>query len=333
MTVKHYWILSVLAGFIFVYMLGCLKDDTFPDLKGSYLGQKPPGMKPELFAPGIVSTGEDESTIVFSPDDRELFYTRKMGPEKRQTILTSTVKNGTWIKPHIAHFSGKYYDAVTSISPDGKRLFFLSMRPQKENESPFEVQNIWFMEKHGIEWRKPQILPSPINSSARKLGGFLSKDGYFYFSTSREGEISGQCRAKIISGEVTRIENINHFYNFNMPCLEIAREPNEKFIVFVSYNQPDGYGNFDLYVSFKNDNNSWTTPKNLGERINTSANEHFPTFSPDGKYMFFVSDRISNEFKNINRADVQTGQDSPMNGSSDIYWVDAKIIKKLKAKY
>jgi hypothetical protein len=33
------------------------KPNDFPKLTGPYLGQKPPGMKPEIFAPGIVSTG------------------------------------------------------------------------------------------------------------------------------------------------------------------------------------------------------------------------------------------------------------------------------------
>ena len=32
------------------------QDDDFPKLTGSYLGQQPPGMTPEIFAPGLVST-------------------------------------------------------------------------------------------------------------------------------------------------------------------------------------------------------------------------------------------------------------------------------------
>jgi Tol biopolymer transport system component len=311
------------------------QDKDFPKLTGPYLGQKPPGKTPELFAPGIVSTGEDEAIAVFSPDGKEFFYAKKMGSEKRLTIITSTLKDGIWTKPDIAHFSGKYYDTVTCISPDGHSLFFISLRPQKESEPPFEMQNIWVMKKEGSEWQNPTILPPPINSDARELGGFLSKDGYFYFSTSREGDLNGNCRAKIINGEFTRIESINHHYNFDMPHIEIAHDPDGKFIVFVSFDQKDGYGKFDLYVSFKKDNNLWAIPKNLGERINTPANEHFPTFSPDGRYLFFVSDRVSNEFKNNTKMtafDIQKMKESPMNGSSDIYWIDAKIIEELRTK-
>lgn len=42
--------------------------DDFPVLKGSYLGQKPPGRLPEVFAPSIISTAFDEFKIVFLPD-------------------------------------------------------------------------------------------------------------------------------------------------------------------------------------------------------------------------------------------------------------------------
>jgi hypothetical protein len=34
---------------------GQIPQKDFPVLKGPYLGQKPPGMIPEIFAPGIVS--------------------------------------------------------------------------------------------------------------------------------------------------------------------------------------------------------------------------------------------------------------------------------------
>jgi hypothetical protein len=44
----------------------------FPKLTGPYLGQKPPGMKPELFATGIVSSSDaTEYGIALMPDRKE----------------------------------------------------------------------------------------------------------------------------------------------------------------------------------------------------------------------------------------------------------------------
>jgi len=61
---------------------------------------------------------------------------------------------------------------------------------------------------------------------------------------------------------------------------------------------------FSIYISFKNKDNSWTEPKELGEKLNMDGNQS--RISPDGKYFFFV------------------GND----GMS--YWVSAKIIEELR---
>jgi hypothetical protein len=41
-----------------------------------YLGQPVPGLTPERFAPGLVSTPAIELNSVFSPDQREFYFTR-----------------------------------------------------------------------------------------------------------------------------------------------------------------------------------------------------------------------------------------------------------------
>lgn len=47
----------------------------FPVLTGPYLGQKPPGMKPEVFAPGIVSVKKyREYVCIFTSDGRECVF-------------------------------------------------------------------------------------------------------------------------------------------------------------------------------------------------------------------------------------------------------------------
>lgn len=44
-------------------------------LEGSYFGQKPPGLTPELFAPGVISVnGRFEGAVSFSPDLDEIYF-------------------------------------------------------------------------------------------------------------------------------------------------------------------------------------------------------------------------------------------------------------------
>jgi hypothetical protein len=73
-----------------------------------------------------------------------------------------------------------------------------------------------------------------------------------------------------------------------------------------------GFGNNDLYISFRQRDGSWGSAINLGAKINTGAEEGGAYVTPDGKYLFF--NRYINE-KN-----------------AGIYWVNAQIIETLRPK-
>jgi len=57
--------------------------------------------------------------------------------------------------------------------------------------------------------------------------------------------------------------------------------------LFFASDRPDGYGGYDIYVSRKI-GDTWTTPENLGPKVNTQGNEIAPHF--DGSIIYFSSD-------------------------------------------
>jgi hypothetical protein len=71
----------------------------------------------------------------------------------------------------------------------------------------------------------------------------------------------------------------------------------------------------------------------MGETINTSATEVYPFVSADGKYLFFGSNRRTH--KDYSETPLTYEEkinilNSPGNGNTDIYWMDAAIIESLK---
>jgi hypothetical protein len=64
----------LLSGGIFILFI-CIfhAQETYLELKGPYLGQKPPEMTPTIFAPGIVSKPESRACV--SSDGNYLFFT------------------------------------------------------------------------------------------------------------------------------------------------------------------------------------------------------------------------------------------------------------------
>ena len=61
--------------------------------------------------------------------------------------------------------------------------------------------------------------------------------------------------------------------------------PDGNALYFAS-DRPDGFGGYDLFVSYRFGNN-WTTPENLGPVVNTKGDEITPFF--DGKNLYFSS--------------------------------------------
>jgi len=59
--------------------------------------------------------------------------------------------------------------------------------------------------------------------------------------------------------------------------------------IFFTSNKSGGYGGYDIYYADIFDDGSLGTPKNLGPEINTSQDEKYPFFSPDGKNLYFAS--------------------------------------------
>lgn len=72
-------------------------------------------------------------------------------------------------------------------------------------------------------------------------------------------------------------------YSTGFPCFS----PNGDRMYFAS-DRPDGFGGYDLFVSYKLEGNNWSTPENLGPVINSPGNEVSPFY--DGTMLFFSSD-------------------------------------------
>jgi len=64
--------------------------------------------------------------------------------------------------------------------------------------------------------------------------------------------------------------------------------PDGKLAFFIACHRPDGKGSCDIYMA-KRHGNLWKDPVNLGFPVNTSAWESSPSFSSDGKTLYFTS--------------------------------------------
>ncbi|UCE07568.1 MAG: PD40 domain-containing protein [bacterium] len=325
-------LISICIYIVVFHSSFCNAKEKFPVLKGPYLGQTPPGMTPEIFAPGIISFGFHENGIVFSPDGTELFYSTSDNKYAFKTFIYLKKEKNEWSAPELAPFSGSYYDHSLFFSPDGKKLYFSSKRPLASSSNPKQDLDIWVIEKDGSVWGKPAHMDGPLNTDKSEQITSIAANGTIYLRTNYEEDGKWAIyRSRFDNGAYTAAKNlddtINAGYNEGNPFVS----PDESFLLFKS-GRPGGYGNTDLYVSFRQKDYSWGEPINLGPKINSPENELEPRLSPDGKYLFFTSFRKHDPkiFKGKTYEEFMKLYRSPQNGYGTLYWVDAKIIESLK---
>ncbi|MDC1106382.1 OmpA family protein [Prolixibacteraceae bacterium] len=124
----------------------------------------------------------------------------------------------------------------------------------------------------------------------------------------------------------------NMGYPINTPENEGAQciSADGRLLFLTACNRVGGKGSCDIYVSMKQSNNSWSSPKNLGKPVNTSGWESQPSVSADGRYLFFVSNRKGSKGKtDIYRAE-RTAYD--MNGAP-IFGVVAPLNNMVNTVY
>lgn len=265
--------------------------DELPVLKGPYLGQKPPGLIPEAFAPGIVTTEHYEFSGVFTPDLKEFYLIRGGGKYEKPTFIVFQNKNDRWHESVISPWAGQPF-----IAPDGKTMY-LGRR---------------YMERAEAGWSEVKSLGAPFNDMPIMRLTASAKGTYFF--DEFKPDFTGSIRySRLVNGKREEPKLLGKEINSGKSFHPFIA-PDESYIIFDGKRE-DGYGDSDIYISFRAKDGSWGTPINLGDKINTEAWEASASVTPDGKYLFFNRNMSKDNHENV-----------------DIFWVDAQFIETLRPK-
>lgn len=258
--------------------------------------------EPTIFEEGIISVSNgNEYGISFMPDGNTAYFTRRDIDTGKKRIYTIKKEENGWSKPSIATFSTDE-DESAFVNNDGSKLYFASYKPLPTGNTTQEMDmNIWVINKTNYGWSKPKPLSGTINKSMNKdttwptnyeAGPATDANGNLYYwtkGTKSEGTNLYFSKLKDNGDFGNPLELLppsSHTNYDTAPQLS----PDGNILVFSSDNRYDGYGDSDIYYSVKS-GNSWSIPKNLGPVINSSQSDGFPSFSPDGKYFYFSSNR------------------------------------------
>jgi len=309
---KKYNVLGV-AVLIFLVLISPIaaQENDFPILKGPYLGQVRPGMTPEIFAPGIVSS-EDRvyANVTFTPDFSEICWTPNCGDSLKWHggLIISKFQDGSWTRPSEVRFLDEDYNHRSPFySYDGKRLYFQGHL--HSNQGWDQKERFYFVEKTPKGWSEPKLLDTIFNKYSIHWQFSLDTHGNIFFGGSPRGvaNTGGIYFAKFSNGMYQEPQLIFSNEKYGEAVFGPVISPQNDYIIFARIH-PRGSTNpriFSIYISFRKGEHDWSEPQQLGAKFDLDSNQ--PRISPDGKYIFFVSN------------------------DSKAYWVDARVIEEFRS--
>jgi len=297
--------------FFFVVIAGTVsaQQKSFPVLKGPYFGQASPGVTPEVFAPGIISTNAIEASLTFSYDGHFLVFRR--GFRENTEIYLAEYKAGVWAEPARAPFFVKQYGfGDFTFSPNEPVLYFTTRRPLQEGQDRAESANLWKVKYDNGEWLTPTPVGDAVNSPLHEsyLSASNDKTLFFFRRFDEENGLSDIMVSEFRNGDYSAPTKMGKEINTQWDEWDPGIAPDESLLVFCS-TKPSGYGRDDLYVSFRAKDGSWLNAINLGDEINSEGSENRPFITADGKYLFY---------------------NKSSGGNRDVYWVDLGVVQKLR---
>jgi Tol biopolymer transport system component len=274
-----------------------------------WTGQAPAVAAP--FAPGIVARPDtEESMLTVGSNGDEIFWgvSRVWFPMSRVSeIWTARRTPGGWSRGERASFSFGYSDGDPFVSPDGRRVFFVSVRPVGAPRRDFDL---YVVERTADGWSPARNLGRNVNSPEDELYPSVAADGTLYFASERSGvwhiyrarpQADGSYgQPEVLPGAV----NLPRVWSFN-PFISA----DGRTLVFTSLNRPGGLGKGDIWIAEANAAGVFDSVRNAGPMINTAEEEFHPTLSPDRRALFFVR-------RNTSRPD----------GNADVFWIRPSAI-------
>ncbi|MEO0895317.1 MAG: ankyrin repeat domain-containing protein [Bacteroidota bacterium] len=278
------------------------------EIRGPYMGQARPGLTAKVFAPNFISTEEYEFGSVFNKKGDEFYYGVDVGGNSE--IRFTQLVNGSWTRPKVLLADKVYGYNDPFLSPDEQRLYFISRRAM-DGKGPLKKDyDIWFVERKGSSWSEPINAGPNINSEGNEYYISFTQDGTMYYSSNGKPRPDKNrsdmdiYSSKFVDGKFQKAVSAGDAINTVNYEADVFIDPAERYIIFCA-TRPDGMGRGDLYISFKQDDGSWTPSKNMGSKINTRHHELCPFVSADGNYFFYTSDE-------------------------DIYWISTKVFEEMK---
>lgn len=247
-----------------------------------------------------INSPETEFAPIPISDDL-LYFSSTM--DARAQIYASKKEEGTWSKaivpPSFPPIDADHFCNGT-LTPDGKRFYFTICKSEETWGGLTTRCEIHFIKKTGSSWSAPERLDDYVNlADATSTHPFVIYNGdteVLYFASNRPGGEGGMdlwFMTRDISSDGVE-------FTFPINCGKVVNTSGDEITPFYDIEEATLYfssnghiniGGYDIYQS-KGSRTQWDNPQNIGQPLNSSADDYFFILTEKGASGFLVSNRI-----------------------------------------
>jgi outer membrane protein OmpA-like peptidoglycan-associated protein len=251
----------------------------------------------ELLGPEINSPYGEKHPII-SPDGKYLYVNRENHPKNldgiKEDVWCSEMKNGKWtpMKNLGRPINNKDFNYIAGISADNTVLLLGNVYDAVNNTMK-EGFSISEKTKNGWGFPVPLKIDNYYNNNNYN-GACIAADKNVIIMTVERDDSYGEKDLYVIfrKSDNTWTEPLNMGSVINSWAAEFGPylAPDGKTLYFASLGHP-GYGEADLFVSKRLDETwtNWSTPQNLGPKVNTKFWDGYFSVSAKGSYAYISS--------------------------------------------
>ncbi len=269
--------------------------------------------KPEQLGSAI-NTEFNELNPIISPDDKTLYFVRvshpsnSFGTKGSQDVWYSEKRDdGNWtIARRMPNTINKdQYNDLFSITPDGNKILISGVYHNGRREN---MAGISMCKRTKTGWSEPEQIVIPKFDEICKgqyLTACLSNDGKTLILAFSEKKNSKEDNLFVSflsrDGKWSKPESLGPDINTGSTETTPFLASDNYTLYFASDRKDGGLGGTDIWVAKRKDRSwtKWSKPVNMGDKVNTDANEYSFSVAASGEYAY-----VSTKKNSVGKGDI-----------------------------
>ncbi|MEZ5040529.1 MAG: OmpA family protein [Saprospiraceae bacterium] len=184
----------------------------------------------------------------------------------------------------------EYDETAPMISPDGKTLYFVR-KGDTNNNGKLNEADIWLSNKQPDDsWSRAINAGTPLNNRFANRVVSIIPSGHQLYLINVYKKADSRLALSHRTGRTWSFPEVVQIDSTGNPLADIDYHINSwGNIMVLSMARGDALGQRDLYVSIKKQDGQWSTPKHMGDIINSNRQEGAVFLALDGKTLYFSS--------------------------------------------